>query len=91
MASDPLKDPAQRGRGAGGAKVDRRLEAKTVAALAVAALIIAFAVANSQKVEVHFLAFTTDTPLVVVILIALVLGFVLGNLVRRRSHRARKD
>ncbi|HSD78130.1 MAG TPA: LapA family protein [Solirubrobacteraceae bacterium] len=90
MASDPLKDPARRGRGAGGAQVDRRFDVKTVAALAVAALIIALAVANRQQVEVHFLAFTTDTPLVVVILIALVLGFVLGNLVRRRSRRARK-
>jgi uncharacterized integral membrane protein len=64
--------------------------AKTLAALAVAALIIVFAVANSQKVEVDFLVATTHTPLVVVIVISLLLGFAFGNLMQRRSHRRRQ-
>ncbi len=70
--------------------VDRKFETKTLAAIAVAVLLIVFAIANNQKVEVHFLVATADTPLVIVIVIAFLLGFILGNLVRRRSHRPRK-
>ena len=52
-----------------------------------AALLIAFAVANSQKVEVDFLVATADVPLVIVILIAVLLGAVLGAFTPWRSHR----
>ena len=78
------KQPAPRRKGA---KPDRRFESKTLAALVLAALLIAFAVANSQKVEVDFLVTTTDVPLVIVILIGVLLGSVLGAVAHWRSHR----
>ena len=93
MSSDPLKDPARpagRRRRKDGMEVDRGFEAKTLAALLVGVLVIAFAVANNHDVKVDFLLTTTNTPLVIVIVITLLLGFVLGNLVRRRTHRAPK-
>jgi uncharacterized integral membrane protein len=94
MSSDPLKDPARsagrRRRRKDGLDVDRRFEAKTLVALAVGVLIIAFAVANNHDVKVDFLVTTANTPLVIVIVIAMLLGFVLGNLMRRRTHRASK-
>ncbi len=76
--------PARRERAA---RPDRGFEAKTVAALLLAALLIAFAVANSQKVEVDFLVTTADVPLVIIILVAVLLGAVLGALTAWRSHR----
>src|SRR5437762_2977596 len=95
MASDRVRDPARpadggRRRRKGGMEVDRGFEVKTLAAIAVGVLIIAFAIANNHQVKVDFLVTTTDAPLVVVIVIALLLGFILGNLVRRRTHRAAK-
>ena len=69
------------------AKPDRGFEAKTVVALVLAALLIAFAVANSQKVEVDFLVATAEVPLVIIILIGVLLGAVLGALTAWRSHR----
>jgi uncharacterized integral membrane protein len=70
--------------------VDRRFQSKTIAAIVVAVLIIAFAVANSQKVQVHFIVTTAQTPLVLVIVIAILLGFALGQLTHRRMHRPPK-
>ena len=86
----PLEEPAGHDRPAKrakGAKPDRKLESKTLAALVLAALLVAFAVANSQEVEVDFLVTTTDVPLVIVILIAVLLGAVLGAVAHWRSHR----
>jgi len=86
----PLDEPAGHERPARrekGAKPDRRFESKTLAALILAALLIAFAVANSQKVEVDFLVTNTDVPLVIVILLAVLLGAVLGAVAHWRSHR----
>jgi uncharacterized integral membrane protein len=86
--SPPLDEPAGRDTEATGRrKPDRSFEAKTLAALLLAGLLIAFAVANSQKVEVDFLVTTSDTPLVIVIAVAVLLGVVLGALFHRRSHR----
>jgi uncharacterized integral membrane protein len=89
MGSEPVGSP---GRGAGrrgGHDVDRKLETKTIAAIVVAVVLIAFALANSQEVEVDFLVFQANTPLVVAIVIAMLLGFLLGNLLRRRTHKPR--
>ena len=69
------------------ARPDRGFEAKTVAALVIAVLLVAFAVANSQKVEVDFLVTTSEVPLVIVILIGILRGAVLGAVTPGRSHR----
>jgi uncharacterized integral membrane protein len=86
----PLEQPAGGDRPAGrgrAAKPDRRFEAKTLAALVLAGLLIAFAVANSQEVAVDFLIATADVPLVIVILLSVLLGAVLGAFTHWRSHR----
>jgi uncharacterized integral membrane protein len=92
MSSDPTRQgaggaaPKRKGAGA----VARRVDPKTVAALAVAALLIAFGLANRQTVEVDFLLFTTDTALVIALVVAMVLGFLLGYLTHRRVGRRRR-
>jgi uncharacterized integral membrane protein len=100
MPTDPLQQTPSQAAGTGArpprpkgrqrADVDRRFEAKTVAAIVVGILIIVFALINRQKVEIHFVIATAHTPLVVAIVISFLLGLALGYLVRRRSHRAPK-
>jgi uncharacterized integral membrane protein len=71
---------------------DRAVEAKTLAAIVIGALIIAFALANSQKVEIDFLVFHAHASLIIVIAISVVLGMALSALVgRRRRRRATRD
>jgi len=93
MSTPPRSDratgegrPARRPK----ADVDRKLEAKTLAALGIVALLVLFAVVNSQKVSIDFVAFQADAPLVIALIIAMLLGFVLGNLTRRRTHRLKQ-
>jgi uncharacterized integral membrane protein len=92
MSSDPPQQskPGRSRGGKGKMDVDRRFEAKTIAAIILGVVIIAFAVANSQKVQVHFIVATAHWPLVLVIVISILVGFLLGNLVRRRTHRPAK-
>jgi uncharacterized integral membrane protein len=67
----------------------RDLTSKTVAAVAVAILLIAFGLSNRNKVPIDWLVGTTDTPLIVVIVVSAVLGALFGGLaVRRGSRRA---
>ena len=60
---------------------------KTVAAVAVAILLIAFGLSNRNDVPIDWLVGTTDTPLIVVILISAGLGALIGGLAVRRSSR----
>jgi uncharacterized integral membrane protein len=69
------------------AKRDHAFEARTGVAVLIAVLLVAFAVANSQKVEVDFLVTTAEVPLVIVIVISVLLGAVLGAYTTYRSHR----
>jgi uncharacterized integral membrane protein len=67
---------------------ERALVPKTVAALAVAFLLIAFGLSNRNDVPINWLVGTTDTPLIAVIIVSAVLGAILGALaVRGRSKR----
>jgi uncharacterized integral membrane protein len=67
----------------------RDLASKTVAAVAVALLLIAFGLSNRNDVPIDWLVGTTATPLIVVILVSAFLGAILGGLaVRRGSRRA---
>jgi uncharacterized integral membrane protein len=68
---------------------ERALVPKTVAALAVAFLLIAFGLSNRNDVPINWLVGTTDTPLIIVIVVSAVLGAILGGAaVRGRSKRA---
>ena len=58
-----------------------------IAALVVAALIVWFAVANFQDVEVKFFFVTTTMPLFIVIVGTLLLGLAGGYLAGRRRRR----
>lgn len=55
-----------------------------------AIVLIAFAIANFERVEVNFLLFQTDARVVTVVAVAGVLGFVIGYFVGRPSREDRK-
>jgi uncharacterized integral membrane protein len=62
---------------------------KTIAAVAVAVLLIAFGLANRNDVPIDWLVTTTKTPLILVIVVSALLGAILGALaVRGRSRRS---
>jgi uncharacterized integral membrane protein len=62
---------------------------KTIAAVAVAILLIAFGLSNRDDVPIDWLVTTTKTPLIIVIVVSAALGAILGGLaVRGRSRRA---
>jgi uncharacterized integral membrane protein len=65
----------------------RDLTSKTVAAVAVAILLIAFGLSNRDDVPIDWLIGTTDTPLIVVIVVSAFLGAILGGLAVRRGSR----
>ena len=69
----------------------RDLKSKTIAAFAVAVLLIAFGLSNRDDVPVDWLVGTTHTPLIVVILVSAVLGAILGGAAVRKSSRRSKD
>ena len=48
----------------------RDLKSKTIAALAVAILLIAFGLSNRNDVPIDWLVGTTDTPLIIVIVVS---------------------
>jgi len=62
---------------------------QVIIALAAIAL-IAFAVANFERVDVSFLVFETQARVVTVIAVAGILGFVIGYFVGRPSREQRK-
>ncbi len=55
-----------------------------------ALLLIAFAIANFERVKVSFLLFETQARVVTVIVVAGALGFVMGYFVGRPSREQRK-
>jgi uncharacterized integral membrane protein len=63
----------------------RDLTSKTVAALAVAILLVAFGLSNRNDVPIDWLVGTTKTPLIVVILVSAGLGVIIGALAGRRG------
>jgi uncharacterized integral membrane protein len=67
---------------------ERDLKSKTIAALAVAVLLIAFGLSNRDEVPIDWLVGTTDTPLIIVIVVSAALGAIIGGAaVRGRSKR----
>jgi len=74
----PADEPARGGRGPG----------FWIAVVAVVVLAI-FVIQNSQRVEVDFLFTTTETPLVFALLIAGVLGAIIGWAIPRIRSRER--
>jgi uncharacterized integral membrane protein len=69
------------------ARKERALASKTIAAIAVAFLLIAFGVSNNDSVSVDYLVFTRDSPLILVIGVSALLGAIIGGLIVRRRSR----
>lgn len=70
---------------------ERRQRARVISAGVLGALITAFALLNLDDVKVHWLIATGQTPLIVVIALAFVLGMIVDRLViRARRKRARQ-
>jgi uncharacterized integral membrane protein len=64
--------------------------ARQVIIVVLAVLLIAFAIANFEQVEVNFLLFSTRARVVTVVAVAGALGFVIGYFVGRPSREQRK-
>jgi uncharacterized integral membrane protein len=70
------------------AELERRERRKRFIAIGLAVLITAFALLNLDDVRVHWLLFTSQTPLIIVIALALLVGMALDRLIiKRRSRR----
>jgi uncharacterized integral membrane protein len=83
---DPTRSPVA-GTHERPARKPRGLASKTIAAVAVAFLLIAFGVSNDDHVAVDYLVFTRDSPLILVIGVSALLGAIIGGLVVRRRSR----
>lgn len=59
-------------------------------ALVLGALLAVFAVLNTGKVKVDWILGTAQTPLIIVIVVNLALGFAAGYLLALRGARARR-
>ncbi|MBV8713144.1 MAG: hypothetical protein JOY56_15250 [Solirubrobacterales bacterium] len=70
--------------------VERRDRARLIAAAIVGALIAVFAVVNLNGVKVHWVFATGQTPLIVVIALAFVLGILVDRLVIRARRKRRR-
>jgi uncharacterized integral membrane protein len=68
-------------------KKERAIASKTIAAVAVAFLLIAFGVSNDDQVPIDYLVLTRDSPLILVIGVSALLGAIIGALIVRRRSR----
>ena len=84
--ADPTRSPVT-GTQQRPVKKERALASKTIAAVAVAFVLIAFGVSNNDKVPVDYLVLTRDSPLILVIAVSALLGALIGGLIVRRRSR----
>jgi uncharacterized integral membrane protein len=82
---DPGRPPQTTGAGRP-AKKSRGIASKTIAAIAVAFLLIAFGVSNDDQVPVDYLVLTSNSPLILVIGVSALLGALIGALIVRRRR-----
>ena len=88
-ADDPDHEPARQGSGPG--PVPRGgVSPKWIAAGIAALVLLIFAIANFERVEVNFLLFSTKARVVTVIIVSGLLGFLAGWFVGRPSRADRK-
>lgn len=65
-------------------EVERSARSRPIAVLVLAGLGVAFALLNTDEVDVNWLLGTWSTPLIVVIAVSIVIGAGLGFLAARR-------
>jgi uncharacterized integral membrane protein len=85
MADDSGRLPAQPGEKAP-VKKQRAIASKTIAAVVVAFLLIAFGLSNNDSVSVDYLVVTRNSPLIVVIAVSALLGALAGALLVYRAR-----
>ena len=87
MADDPVRLPAT-GDAEPPVRKERAIASKSIAAIAVAFVLAAFGISNGDSVPVDYLVLTRDSPLIVVIAVSALLGFIVGALIvwRRRPR-----
>lgn len=73
----------------GGAKAGHSQVGRLLVAAVIVIVVVWFAFANSQRVEVDYLAFSRDSRLVYVIIGAALLGAIADRLVQYRRRRDR--
>jgi uncharacterized integral membrane protein len=87
---DPTRSPVTTTGSDRPVRKQRAILPKTIAAVAVAFLLIAFGVSNETRVPVDYLVVTRDSPLILVIGVSALLGAIIGALLMRRPRaRAR--
>jgi len=69
---------------------DRGELSRTIAILVLALAVILFAVKNLKQVQVDWIVGSGSAPLIVVILITLLVGFVISHLAGRLSRRKKR-
>lgn len=79
--SEPAQAPAQRR--------SRREMARTVGVVALAVLMTLFAVLNVKDVEVNWIFGKSNTPLIIVIVVSLLVGILLTHFAELRYRRKR--
>ncbi len=70
-------------------QVERRHRQRLIAAVVIGAVVVVFAVINLNDVKVHWLIATGQTPLIVVIVLAFLLGILADRLLLARAKRKR--
>jgi len=70
-------------------KAERRRRQRLIASALIGALVAVFAVINLDDVKVHWLVATDQTPLIVVIVLAFLLGILADRLLLVRARRKR--
>jgi len=70
--------------------VDRRRQQRVIAGGVTGALVVVFALINLNDVKVHWLIATGQTPLIVVIVLAFLLGIAADRLLLARARRKRE-
>jgi uncharacterized integral membrane protein len=70
---------------------DKRRDRRVIAAGAIGALITAFALLNLDDVKVHWLVTSGQTPLIIVIAFAFILGMLVDRLVIRAQKKRRRE
>ena len=87
---DPTRSPLATTGSDRPVRKQRAIVPKTIAAVAVAFLLVAFGVSNDNRVPVDYLVVTRDSPLILVIGVSALLGAIIGALLMRRPRgRAR--
>jgi uncharacterized integral membrane protein len=72
-------------------KRETRDNVRVVVALVIVGLLIAFVVANSERVSVNFLIFTSKVRLIWVLAVTALLGFLADRLLVIRRNRMRRE